>query len=107
MAKFYGVVGYAEMTETVPGVWSEQITERTYYGDVVRNLRRLQTTSHLNDDVNISNEISILSDPYANQNFHAIRYVEHMGTKWKVSNVEVKYPRLILSLGGVYNENET
>lgn len=106
MAKFYGNVGYAVMTETAPGVWSEQIYERPYYGDVLRNFRRLQGTSNLNDDVNIGNEISIISDPYANQNFHAIRYVEFMGTKWKVPSVDVQYPRLILSLGGVYNENE-
>jgi hypothetical protein len=107
MAKFYGVVGYAETVETAPGVWTEQITERPYFGDVVRNLRRLQTPSTLNDDVNISNEISIVTDPYANQNFHAIRYVEYMGTKWKVPSVEVQYPRLILTLGGVYHENES
>lgn len=106
MAKFYDNVGYAVMTETAPGVWSEQIHERPYYGDVLRNFRRLQGTSNLNDDVNIGNEISIISDPYANQNFHAIRYVEFMGTKWKVPSVDVQYPRLILSLGGVYNENE-
>lgn len=107
MAKFYGVVGYAETVETAPGVWTEQITERPYFGDVVRNLRRLQTPSTLNDDVNISNEISIVTDPYANQNFHAIRYVEYVGTKWKVPSVEVQYPRLILTLGGVYHENES
>lgn len=107
MAKFYGAVGYAETVETAPGVWTEQITERPYFGDVVRNLRRLQTPSTLNDDVNISNEISIVTDPYANQNFHAIRYVEYMGTKWKVPSVEVQYPRLILTLGGVYHENES
>ena len=107
MAKFYGVVGYAETVETAPGVWTEQITERPYFGEVVRNLRRLQTPSTLNDDVNISNEISIVTDPYANQNFHAIRYVEYMGTKWKVPSVEVQYPRLILTLGGVYHENES
>lgn len=106
MAKFYGNLGYAVMTETAPGVWSEKIDERPYYGDVIRNLRRLQGTSNLNDDVNINNEISILSDPYANQNFHAIRYAEFMGTKWKVTSVEVQYPRLILSLGGVYNDSE-
>ena len=107
MAKFYGVVGYATLTETAPGVWTEEITKRSYYGDVVRNMRRLQTTSNLNDDVSISNEFSIISDPFAQQNFHTIRYVEYMGTKWKVSNVEVQYPRLVLSVGGVYHEEPT
>lgn len=103
MAKWYGVIGYNETLETRPGVWENQITERNYYGDVIRNSRRLQTTNQLNDNINISNEISIVADPYANQNFHAMRYVEFMGTKWKIENITVQYPRLILSLGGVYN----
>ena len=103
MAKFYGSIGYAETVETKPGVWTEQITERKYYGDITRNSRRLQTSGQLNDDINVSNEISIVADPFANQNFHLMRYVEFMGTKWKISNVEVQYPRLILTIGGLYN----
>lgn len=103
MAKWYGVIGYAETLETKPGIWEEQITERNYYGEVIRNSRRLQTANQLNDNITVSNEISIVADPYANQNFHAMRYVEFMGTKWKIDNVTVQYPRLILSLGGVYN----
>lgn len=103
MAKFFGSIGYAETVETKPGVWSEQITERQYYGDLVRNMRRLESTNQVNENINIQNEISIVADPYAYKNFHAIRYVEFMGTKWKVSSVDVQYPRLILSVGGVYN----
>lgn len=103
MAKFYGVIGYAETVETKPGVWKEQITEKTYYGDFVRNTRKLQTTDQLNDNINVANEISIVSDPFANDNFHSMRYAEFMGAKWKITNVEVQYPRLILSIGGVYN----
>lgn len=103
MAKFYGKIGYAILTETVPGVWVEEIVERSYYGDVIRNIRRLQGSENLNDDINVSNEISIVADAFANQNFHSMRYVEYMGAKWKVSSVEVKYPRLILNVGGVYN----
>lgn len=103
MNKFYGKIGYAITKETTPGVWVEQIVERSYYGDVIRNIRRLQSSENLNDDINISNEISIVADAFANQNFHSMRYVEYMGTKWKVSSIEVKYPRLILSIGGVYN----
>lgn len=102
MAKFYGKVGYAENVETKPSVWEEKIIDRYYYGEVNRNNRRINS-SGINDDVNITNELSILSDPYANEHFYAIRYVEFMGTKWKVTNVEVQYPRLILSLGGLYN----
>ena len=103
MAKFHGKIGYNDSVETAPGVWDEKITERTYCGDLIRNTRRLQSTDKVNDDVNIGNEISIVADPYAMNNFHSIRYAEFMGTKWKVSTVEVQYPRLILSLGGLYN----
>lgn len=106
MPKFYGAVGYAETVEISPGVWEEQITERNYYGDVIRNTRRLQSADKINDDINISNEISIVADPYANDHFYAIRYVVFQGAKWKVSNIDVQYPRLILSLGGLYNVQE-
>jgi hypothetical protein len=107
MAKWYGAIGYAETSETAPGVWTEQITERNYYGDLIRNTRRLQTTDQLNDNINISNEISIVADPYANQNFHSMRYAKFMGTAWKITSVEVQYPRLILTLGGEYNGQQT
>lgn len=107
MPKFYGKIGFAEPTETSPGVWEDIIVERNYYGEVVRNTRRMVTSNHLNENVDISNEISIISDPYANNNFHSMRYVEFMGTAWKVNTVEVQYPRLILSLGGVYNATQT
>lgn len=103
MGKFYGMIGYAKTTETSPGVWEEKMTERPYYGELVRNTRRLQTSGCINDDVSIANEISILADPFANQNFHAMRYIVYMGAKWKITNVEVRYPRLILTIGGVYN----
>lgn len=103
MAKFYGSVGYADTVETAPGVWEEGITERIYFGDLTRNTRRLQSSDTLNDDINVANEISIVADPFANQNFHKMRYVSFMGSKWKITNVEVQYPRLILTIGGVYN----
>ena len=103
MAKFYGTIGFAETVETAPGVWTENIVNYNYFGDIIRNARRLQSSDQLNDDINISNEISIVADPYANQNFHSMRYVEFMGAKWKITNVEVRYPRLILTVGGVYN----
>lgn len=103
MAKFYGSVGYADTVETAPGVWEDGITERMYFGDLTRNTRRLQSSDTLNDDINVANEISIVADPFANQNFHKMRYVSFMGSKWKITNVEVQYPRLILTIGGVYN----
>ena len=106
MSRFYGEVGYAPTVETKPGVWEEKIIKRNYYGDVTRNMRRYQTAEKLNDDLVVNNQISIVADPYAMQNFHLIRYVEWMGAKWKVSNVDVQYPRLILEIGGVYNGDD-
>lgn len=103
MAKYFGVIGFApELKETKPGVWEEVITEREYSGDVIRNTRRLQSVQTLNDNINISNEISIIADPYVMNHIYDIRYATYMGQKWKVSNVEVQYPRLNLSLGGLY-----
>ena len=103
MAKFYGVIGFADTVEVEPGIWEEKIVERPYYGDVTRDSSKYQSSGQINDDINISNSISVLSDPYANENFHHMRYVEFMGTKWKINNAEVQYPRINLSLGGVYN----
>ncbi len=103
MAKFYDVVGYAETSETRPGIWEECITERPYFGDVIRNARRLEAGESVNDNVVVNNSISIVADPYANHHFLAIRYVQWMGALWKVTNVEVQSPRLLLTIGGVYN----
>ena len=103
--KWHGVIGYGETTETEPGIWTERITERVYSGEILRNTRMLQTSGQVNDNINISNSISIISDPYANKNFHSIKYVEFMGTNWNINSVEPKYPRLILTIGGAYNGN--
>lgn len=104
MAKFCGVIGYAVTKETEPGIWEEQIVEVEYFGDVIRNSRRFSGSAKVNDDINISNQISIIADPFANNNFHAMKYVVFMGAKWKISEVTVQYPRLILTIGGLYNE---
>jgi len=103
MARFHGKVGYGETVETSPGVWDDVITERSYFGDVLRNTRRLREGESVNDDLSVNNSISIVADAYANDHFFAIRYVQWMGSLWKVSDVEVQRPRLILRLGGVYN----
>ena len=104
--KFFGKVGFMVTVETVPGVWEEQITEGYYYGDANRISRKWETTpDKLNDNLNVNNEISIIADAFAVQNFQTIRYVEWMGVKWKVPSVTLDpdRPRLILSVGGVYN----
>lgn len=104
MARYFGEIGYADgVVETAPGVREEQIVEYQYFGDVIRNTRRLQDGTNVNDDISVSNSISIVADAYANEHFFAMRYIRWQGALWKVSDVEVQSPRLILRLGGVYN----
>jgi hypothetical protein len=103
MAKFYGEVGYAATVKTAPGVFKEKITERPHSGDVIRISRNLQAGENLNDDLNINNQFSIIADPFAYENFHSMRYVKWMGGYWKISKIDVQRPRLILTVGGVYN----
>ena len=104
MAKFCGKIGYIDSVESEPGYWEEKPVEREYYGDITRNTSRYQNGGQVNEDIVINNILSIVADPYANENFQHMRYVIWMGAKWKITNVEVQYPRLILTLGGVYNE---
>lgn len=104
MAKFFGKVGYRVMRETKPGVFQEGIEERDYYGDLTRRSMRADATEVLNDDLNVANDISIVADAFAYEHFHDIRYVVMGGGKWKVRTVTVSRPRLMLSIGGVYND---
>lgn len=107
MGKFFGIIGYEETKETSPGVWKGDITEREYFGDVIRNTSGWSASpDSTNDNLNINNQISIVADPFAYQNFHLMRYIEFMGAKWKITNVEVRYPRLILTVGGVYTNGQ-
>ena len=103
MAKFYGNIGYIKTVEVEPGIWEEQVVERPYSGDLVRNSGRFQSSGGVNDDIVMSNNISIVADPYANENFQYMKYVEFMGAKWNITNVDIQYPRISLTTGGVYN----
>lgn len=104
MAKFHGKIGYAEQYEKAPGVWVERIVERECFGEVLSaSFRTQNSTDTTNDDLHINNRISIVSNTYAIEHFQFMRYVTYMGTKWKITNVDVEYPRLVLVIGGVYN----
>lgn len=104
MGKFYGTVGYLTTVETRPGVWTEDIVERNYYGDISKKMSKWQVGEGLNDDKTYSAEISIVADAFAYENFSNIKYIEFMGAKWKVNSIEIQRPRLILTMGGLYNE---
>lgn len=101
--RFYGVVGYATQTEIRPGVWEDSITEKPYFGDVIRPARQVEPGEGVNDNLTVTHSISVVADAFATEHFFAIRYVRWSGILWKVTEVEVQRPRLILRLGGVYN----
>lgn len=104
MAKWCGKIGYAITQEYEPGCWENTIVEHKHYGDIRSSRwKRQQSSDQLNDNINISNSISIIADPYATEHCSQMVYIEFMGTKWKISDIEIQYPRLILTIGGVYN----
>lgn len=103
MGKFFGAIGYYSQAETVPGVWIEVITEREYSGDVLKNVSRTQSGENLNDNLTVDNRLSIIADAFAYENFYLMRYIKWMGALWKITIVDVQRPRLILTIGGVYN----
>lgn len=104
MAKFSGTVGFIDIVETSPGVHAPDVVERPYKGDILRNTQAWQESEHLNEDFTIQNRFSIVSDAYAYANYSTIRFINWMGAKWKVTGVEIKRPRLILTVRGEYNE---
>jgi len=103
MPKFVGQIGFITQSETAPGIWEDYITEKIYKGDIIQNARRWVSSEKITDDFTIDNRISILADAFLYNNFPAIKYVKWMGTRWKITNIELVRPRLNLTLGGIYN----
>lgn len=103
MSRYFGNVGYVFTRETSPSVYTEEAIERPYYGDEMVVYRRLEKGEGINDNVDIGNQISILADAYAYENFFAIRYLTWMGQRWKVTKATVQRPRLLLEIGGIWN----
>lgn len=104
--KFSGKVGFwLKDVETKPGVYKPGIVEKHYTGDVLRNSRRFQQVENQqNENLRITNRLSIISDLYMQKNWGSVKYVSWNGVNWSVSSVDISsYPRVILELGGVYN----
>ena len=104
MARYHGYVGYAIDVEAYPGVWEEQISEHEYFGDVIKNRMNIQQNGNINAKITISNSISIIGDPFAYEHVYAMRYVTYLNKKWIITNIDIQRPRLILTIGGLYNE---
>lgn len=107
MAKYYGNIGFAKLTEKPGSIYEETVIEKPYFGDVIRDRITYDPSSEkLHDDVKVNNEISIIADSFAYQNSHLMRYVTYMGAKWNIASMSLGYPRIRLTLGGVYNGPE-
>lgn len=107
MARFYGAVGFVfEATETSPGIWTHEKAVRNYYGDIMKRRMSWEKGQAVNDDIKINHQISILADEYAEKHPYAMKWVMWKGVKWKVTSIEYERPRMILTLGDVFNENE-
>lgn len=105
MSKWFGKIGYAIQKESEPGIWEDEIVEQDYYGDLLTDNRKRQSNNNVLDEITLSNMVSIIADPFAYNNCSCMAYAEIMGARWKISEVEVKPPRLNLTIGGVYNGN--
>lgn len=103
MGRFYGQIGFLINEETVPGVWAEKIVERPYYGDVLKHRMNWQSGDGLNDNITLNNDFSIVADTYAYENIGVMKYVKWNKVLWKISSAEIEYPRIRLTIGGVYN----
>lgn len=106
MARFHGVIGFSDTVETVPGRYEENITEKTYFGTVLRPGRELEAGVSINDDISVSHTISVVGDAYAREHIFAMRYIRWEGVRWKIVNIQVERPRLLLRLGGVFHGPE-
>lgn len=105
--KWYGVIAFRDVDEEVePGVWESKKIEKNFYGDILRSSWKEQQGTKINADLSVSNQISVVADAFLLNNFQKIEYVSLYGSKWRVSSVEVNYPRLTLSIGELYLEEE-
>ena len=101
------MIGFSEAVEKRPGVWVQSIEEHLYSGDFLKRAVRHVGAESVNDSVSIPDQISILADPYARNHVGSMKYVKWMGTAWKITDISMPYPRLILTLGGPYNGAKT
>lgn len=103
MAKYFGKIGYSITSETSPGIWESSIIEKNYYGDTLKVSAQISQNDNVNGNVTVNTQISIMADAFANQNFSNMRYIEYMGVLWKTSSISVERPRLVITLGGLYD----
>lgn len=105
MARFSGKIGFSVERETSPGVYMPETTERTYRGDLISWRVRLDASNDsTNKNLTLNNDISIIADKFAKENIGYMVYVVLYGAKWQILSATIDYPRIQLTIGGMYNE---
>lgn len=104
MARFTGLVGYVTQEESVPGVWSPVETQKMMKGDMIRQSSSGQNGDKVHSDISLNHRVSLLGDSYAFNNYYNLKWIMVNGRKWEVSSVEIQRPRIIVSIGGLWNE---
>lgn len=108
MAKFVGVIGLIQAIEKEPGNYVPTPREIKVRGVLLRNtVRKDENQNSTNDNISISNKISIVANPYSKEHVFEMTYVKFtlpkLGGVWKINSAELKEPRIELTLGGVYS----
>lgn len=103
---WYGQIAFSHQTKDETGVVDDHPILKNYYGQVIRNSKRDQL-QNINPNLSITNQISVIADPFLETSFHDILYVTFMGSKWRVSSVEVQpnNPRLTINISELYKED--
>lgn len=104
MARFSGKVGYITQEETTPGVWTPKEKSRTMKGDIIRQVSNYTSGESVNDDISLNHRVSLVGDAYAFGNYFNMKWIQIDSQKWKISSIEVQRPRLIVTVGGLWNE---
>lgn len=102
MAKYSGKIGYGADVESAPGVYKTDIIEKDAIGDIYKNTVNVKDGNGINEEISLGMKISVFVD-LSTSDYSKIKYATHLGTKWKVTSVEPQFPRLVLTMGGVYN----
>lgn len=103
MAKFAGLVTYVTQVESRPGIWTDESISRLMRGDMLRKGSVGQNDDKVNSDISLNHRVSLVGDEYALNNYYDIKHIQLNGREWEVTSVEVQHPRLILTIGGLWN----
>lgn len=106
MAKYSGKLGlvYPD-AETAPGIWApEKVEEVSVKGDTLNLSKSYSPSSQsINDDLTLSKRVSIIASSDLIADTASMRYLTYLGQRWKIVEIDFQRPRLIFTLGGIWN----